>query len=152
GDPWAGGHSPDSGWNREGRKALTAVGHARRFWHRPGKHRAAIRTAESLGPVAVAYGLVFYTRATIWLLAAVVAVGLCYYSWRAWKAWQRRTWRRSWLYPLHKTIAPMLSLPLAVSPESYLRLALDRSRVTLELPPGFRSTRDRSEERRVGKA
>jgi hypothetical protein len=142
GHPWHGGHITDAGWNREGRKTLTVTGHARRFWHRKGKHRAAIRTAETLGPLAAVYGLVFYRAATIGLLALAAAAALAIGAWRARRAWQARTWRRSWLYPLHKTIAPMLNVPLAVNPESYLRLAPDRSRVTLELPPGFRSTRD----------
>jgi hypothetical protein len=78
----------------------------------------------------------------IGLLAALILAGLGFGGWRAHRAWQRRAWRRSWLYPPHKTVAPMLNLPLAINPESYLRLALDRSRVTLELPPGFGSTRD----------
>jgi hypothetical protein len=142
GRPWHGGHITDAGWNRKGVKVMTATGHARAFSHLKGRHRAAIRTTETLGPVLVAYGLWAWRMPTIGLLAALILAGLGFGGWRVRWAWQRRSWRRSWLYPLHKTIAPMLDLPLAINPESYLRLALDRSRVTLELPPGFRSTRD----------
>ena len=142
GTPWHGGHVTDAGWNRPGRKVLTATGHARAFWHRKGKHRAAIRTTETLGPVLAAYGLWAWRTITVWLLAAAALAGLGYGAWRARKAWQARTWRRSWLYPLHKTLAPMVGVPLAVNPASWLALEPDRSRVAVELPVGFRSTRD----------
>jgi hypothetical protein len=134
-------HITDAGWNRKGVKVLTTTGHARGFWHRKGKHRALIRTAETLGPFLVAYGLWAWRTITIWLLAAAAAAGLGVAVWRACKAWQARAWRRSWLYPLHKTIAPMVGVPLAVNPASWLALEPDRSRVAIELPTGFRSTR-----------
>ena len=142
GHPWHGGHITDAGWNRKGTRAMTETGHARRFWHRKGKHRAAIRTAETLGPVLAVYGIVFWRTVTIWLLALAAGTGLGYGGYRSFRAWQPRSWRRSWLYPLHKTIAPMVGVPLAVNPASYLALEPDRSKVAIELPVGFRSTRD----------
>jgi hypothetical protein len=142
GHPWHGGHITDAGWNRKGVRVLTTTGHARAFWHRKGKHRSLIRTCETLGPFLVAYGLWAWRTLTIWLLAASAGVALGCGAWRAHRTWQARSWRRSWLYPLHKTLAPMVGVPLAVNPASYLALEPDRSRVAIELPVGFRSTRD----------
>jgi hypothetical protein len=142
GVPWHGGHITDAGFHRPGVKVLTKVGHARKFWHRPAKHRFAIRTTETLTPLAAVWGWFYYRLWTEIAVCAAGAGGLAYLGWRGWRSWQRRVWRRSWLYPLHKTLAPMLDVPVAVSPQSWLQLAPDRSRATIELPPGYRSQRD----------
>lgn len=132
----------DAGWNRPGRRALTATGHARRFHYRPQKHRMMIRVAETEGPLLLGYGLLFWRDVTLGVLAALVLAGIGYGGYRAWRAAQRRRFRRSWLFPLHQTLSPMLNIPLASRPESYLTVAHDRSSASVALPVAYRSARE----------
>lgn len=142
GHHWTGEPITDAGWRRHGRKALTKTGHARRFWYRPQRHRMAIRVAETEGPLLALYGLLFFRSYTIGLLAAGLLAGIAWQAARAWRAHRRRRFRKSWVFPLHQTLSPLLGVPLANKPESYLSVAPDRSSARLELPVQFRSGRD----------
>lgn len=131
----------DAGWHRPGRRALTATGHAGRFWYRPQKHRMAIRIAETEGPLLAAWGLLFYPIPTMAVMSAITLAGLGFGGWKIHKALHRRRHRKNWLFPLHKTLSPMLNIPLANKPESYLEVARDRSEAKVALPVSYRSQR-----------
>lgn len=142
GHHWSGQAITDAGWHRPGRRALTATGHARRFWYRPQKHRMMIRVAETEGPLLAAWGMVFYPLPTLVVLGGCVLAAIGFAGLRICRAVHRRRHRRNWLMPLHKTLSPMLNIPLANKPETYLQVARDRSSASVALPVAYRSQKE----------
>lgn len=140
---WTGQPMTDAGWNRRGVKALNPTGHAPRFWYRPQKHRVAIRFAQTEGPLAVLWAMAFYADFAVVAVSALMLAALAWWCWRAYHAVQRRRFRRSWLHPLHKTLSPILDVPLANKPESYLLVPADRSSATVALPVGYRPAKEK---------
>lgn len=136
GHPWHGKELTDAGWLRPGRRALTRTGHASRFHHRPRWQRTMIRSGSVLGIVLALYGMVASWGVTMLALQAAAAAALAYGSWRAWRAWHGRKHRRTWVDPLHVVCAPLVGIPVANSPKSWLAIEPDRSKAVLSLPPG----------------
>lgn len=137
GNTWHGDPVTDAGWLRPGRRALTRTGFATRWHHLPRWKRAAWRTGITLVvAVDLASWLASRRLALAWTAAALTgaAAGA---SWRAWRWAAGRRHRSNWLYPLHITLGPVLSVPLTARPESWLEVAPDRSRAVIALPSNF---------------
>jgi hypothetical protein len=136
--PWHGREMTDAGWSRPGTKAFTRNGHARRWWYRPRRVRAAWRTGETGAALVVLWGLIDAPAVTVDALAgaglSAVAGGsvAAVYWWRGWSH------RRQWVKPVHLVAAPVVGLPLATDPAEWLIISRDRSRVVIMLPPAWK--------------
>ncbi len=136
--PWHGREMTDAGWNRPGTKAFTRNGHARRWWYRPRRVRAAWRTGETGLALTVLWGLIYAPALTVDALeggaaAAVAGAVLGAVLW--WRGWSHR---RQWVRPTHLVAAPVVGLPVATDPAEWLVITRDRSRVVLYLPPAWK--------------
>jgi hypothetical protein len=69
--------------------------------------------------------------------------------WRGWVRWQGRKHRRAWVEPVHAIVAPMVGIPLANPPKSWLQVEQDRSRAVFALPPGRDFTDPKDQEKIV---
>jgi hypothetical protein len=137
GHPWHGKAITDAGWLRPGSKAFTPTGHAPRFHYRPRWQRAVIRSGSALATLVLVLAWASYPAVTRWFVI-FVSLFLCIFAgWRAWRGWQSRQHRKSFVYPLHKALAPLTGVPLPARPGSWLAIEPDRSRAVIALPPGF---------------
>ncbi len=136
--PWHGREMTDAGWSRPGTKAFTRNGHARRWWYRPRRVRAAWRTSVTTAALVTLWGLAYHTAVTVAvLLGAVSAVvlGAVLAAVRWYRGWSHR---RQWVRPTHLVAAPVVGLPLATDPAEWMVISRDRSRVVLMLPPAWK--------------
>lgn len=137
GQPWHGKPVTDAGWTRRGERALTVTGHAVRFWYRPRWVRALSRTGRSLAVVAVAAGWVANPLLTAYVLlgitCAAVVVG-CWLLFRLVTQWKHR---RTWLFPTHIAAHEAAGIPRSARAASWIEVSPDRTRVVLQLPPGW---------------
>jgi hypothetical protein len=136
GHPWHGTAITDAGWLRPGQKALTRTGYAPRFHFRPRWQRTAMRSGSALAFIVILYGVIVNLWLTIDLLLAITGLLVVAGCWRAWLRWQRRKHRRAWVEPVHAIVAPMVGIPVANSPRSWLAIEPDRSKAVFQLPPG----------------
>lgn len=149
GHPWHGTALTDAGWLRPGQKAFTRTGHAPRFHFRPRWQRTAIRTSGMLAFILVCYGLIVNTALTIDFLLAAIGILVILGCWRSWLRWQRRKHRRAWIEPVHAICAPIVGIPVANKPSSWLAIEPDRSKAVFQLPPGQDFTDPKLQERVV---
>lgn len=145
GRPWHGEPLTDAGFRRPGTKALTRTGHASRFHHRPGWQRIAMRLGPALFLVLAGYGWVTDHEVTVWLLRGSLVAGAAGGVLYAERRWTARQHRKSVLYPLHVTLAQHLEKALPSRPESWLKVARDKSRVEITLPANFDANSQRME-------
>jgi hypothetical protein len=137
GHTWHGKAVTDAGWLRPGSKAFTPSGHALRWHYRPRWQRAAWRAGGTLAAAVVIMACGQYPAAAPWLVIAITGISLALGGWRGLRWLASRKHRRTWLYPVHLVVAPLLGIPLEYDPRSWLQVEPDRSRVVLELPAGF---------------
>lgn len=137
GMPHHGDPLTDAGWGRPGTKALSQTGHVRRWWFRPREVRAAWRTGLTVAGFAAAWGLLFHRTATLLVIAVCAVAGMAFGMLWLVRWAQTVKHRRTWLKPAHLQAAPLVGLPIAASPASWLEVALDRSLVVATLPPGW---------------
>ena len=136
GHPWHGQAITDAGWLRPGVKALTRTGYAPRFHFRPRWQRTLMRAGGTLAFILICYGLMVNMQMTIDFLLAAIGILVILGCWRAWLRWRRRKHRRAWVEPVHAIVAPMVGIPVANPPKSWLAIEQDRSRAVFQLPPG----------------
>ena len=136
GHPWHGTAITDAGWLRPGRRRLTRTGYAPRFHFRPRWQRTVMRSSGTLAFILIAYGLIVNIALTIDFLLAAIGLLAILGCWRAWLRWQRRKHRRAWVEPVHAIVAPMVGIPVANTPTSWLAIEPDRSKAVFQLPPG----------------
>jgi hypothetical protein len=131
---WHGGAVSDRGWFRAGTKTLTDSGHVSRAQHQERWRVTLRRLGGFLYIICAAYGMVVDRPATelALILSAVAAAG--YAGFAFWRRLRIRNHRRSWLAPLHATIHRLVNRPITDRPESYITVALDRSRGEIALP------------------
>ena len=139
GEPLDGGPRTDAGWFRPGVKALTRTGYASRWAHRRRELRAAGRTGGTLAAGAVAWGLVTHRAATLAGLCGVAAVAVAVAAWASWRTVAGWRHTRAWVRPLHLALAPVVGVPLAARPSSWLDVPRDYARregaqVRIDLP------------------
>lgn len=127
----------DAGWTRPGMKADSQTGHVRRWWFRPRWERAAWRTGLTVAGFAAAWGLLFQRTVTLLVIAVCAVAGFTYGTLWLVQWAQTMKHRRTWLKPAHLQAAPLVGLPIAASPASWLEVAPDRSLVVATLPPGW---------------
>ena len=136
GHPWHGKPVTDAGWFRPGRRALTVTGHAPRFHFRPRWQRTVMRSGSTLLLAAILWSWFINQRVTQWVVLCICIVFTVYGGWRAYRAWHGRKHRRTWVEPLHVVCAPLVGIPVANPPRSWLAIEPDRSKAVLSLPPG----------------
>lgn len=136
GHPWHGKPVTDAGWVRPGRKALTRTGHAPRFHYRPRWQRTVMRTGGTLAVLSIVYGFLVDAAAAILALQAAGGAAAAWCCWRAYRALKRRAHRRAWVEPLHAVCAPLVGIPVANPPRTWLAIEPDRSKAVLALPAG----------------
>jgi hypothetical protein len=137
GQPLDGKHRTNASWTRPGTKALHVTGHAVRWHHLPRASRAAVRTGATLGTVATLWGLANDLVLTLVILAVVAVLATTFGSWRAVLALRALRHNRRWVTPLHRALAPVLSISSAERPTSWLEVERDRSAATIWLPAAF---------------
>ena len=136
--PWHGREMTDAGWSRPGTKAFTRNGHARRWWYRPRRVRAAWRSGWTAAALAALYGMIHAPALTVDAIEGAAAAAVlgsvlgAVYWWRGWSH------RRQWVRPAHLVAAPVVGLPLATDPAEWLIISRDRSRVVIMLPPSWK--------------
>ena len=64
-------------------------------------------------------------------------VSVAFTAWVTVRAVVRFRHRRQWVTPLHRALAPLLSISLAERPSSWLQIEPDRSAATVQLPASF---------------
>ena len=139
GQPWHGKPLTDAGWFRPAtdKRAATVTGHAPRFHYLPRWQRAVRRTGRTVAVVLLAVLWVNHPLAGLAATCLAAALVTAWWCWRAWQGWLSRVHRRTWLAPLHLVAAPMVGIPLAAAPGSWLEIEPDRSRAVAALPPGY---------------
>jgi hypothetical protein len=137
GRPWHGEPLTDAGFIRKGHKALTKTGHASRFAHRPEWQRILMRLVPLLAVVFGLYGLLYYRLFTVRAGEAATAAVAVWLGLLAWFRLRRSAHRRRYLSPLHAALAPHLKVALPAKPESWLKVAHDRSWARITLPASF---------------
>jgi hypothetical protein len=155
GDPLDGRLRTNATFLRPPTQALHPKAHAS-VWHwRPGWHRAAIRISTILLATGLADGLIRHRNATI---ASLILIAATFAGWATWRitrgvrrwaraiAWDRdHPWVSIWgavVVPWRHYAFYRRPLMLALAAElgqrpGRVRIALDRSRVTIGVPPGF---------------
>lgn len=121
-----------SGWRKDGRP-----GRGQRAAARSGGTVAAVGLAWSwmVNPQATGYGIVF------------LSLFLCIFAiWQAVHAAVSYRFRRVWLRPLHKRLAPKVGVELSRPPQSWIKDAVPGASVRLEFPAGFTATAKEEEE------
>ena len=150
GQPWHGTPLTNAGWKRKGAPpAFTRTGHAPRFHFRPRWQRTAMRTGSTLAFILIVYGLIINIWLTIDFLLAAIGLLAILGCWQAWMRWQRRKHRRAWIEPVHAIVAPIVGIPVANKPSSWLAIEQDRSKAVFQLPPGQDFTDPKLQERIV---
>lgn len=130
----------DAGWFRPGTRALTATGHATRWWHRPRWQRAAIRSGSLLTVVLLVWA---WLAAPLLTGLLVSAAGLLAAAWgilRAVRAMRARSDRRTWLHPLHLAAHELAGWPRAMRAAGWITAEITGGSVRsarLELPSGW---------------
>ena len=155
GDPLDGRLRTNATFFRPPTQALHPKAHASAWHWRPGWHRAAVRVAALALAAAIGYGLLVAAAATLATLATLAAAAAGYAAWRIirgarrWAraiAWDRdHPWQSAWgavIVPWRHYAFYRRPLMLALAAElgqrpGRVRIALDRSRVTIGVPPGF---------------
>lgn len=139
GQPWHGKPLTDAGWFRPAtdRRAHTTTGHAPRLHHYPIWRRTVSRSGRTLGGVLFLLLWWNYPRAAPWVALGVAVTVTVYWGWRAWRRWEGRKHRRTWVEPLHLVAAPLVGIPVALPAKSWLAIEPDRKRVVAELPPHY---------------
>lgn len=137
----------DAGWLRPGVRVLHPTGHASKWAHLPRLHRAGIRWAVLASVTATYAGLASNARATLAGLAALAVLALTAGTVASWRKLRELSHVRRYVRPLHMALAPMLGIPLAARPQSWLTVPrdfaqADGARVRLALPEGFLTTAD----------
>lgn len=127
----------DAGWNRPGMKAYSQTEHVRRWWYLPRRVRAVHRTVSTFFVLAVAWGLLCAPGVMLPILAIAAAAAVAYGCWRAVHWVQMYKHYRTWVGPAHLVAAPLVGIPVAADPGSWLEVAPDRSLVVAQLPPGW---------------
>jgi hypothetical protein len=131
----------DAGWFRHGQRALTATGHATRWWHLPRWQRAGHRTGGTLGVVGLVAAFLVNPQVTTLAIVCLLFVSAAFSCWLAWRRLRARDARRSWLHPLHLAAHELAGIPRARRAESWITAEIDASGAvrgaTLELPPGW---------------
>ncbi len=122
GHPWHGQAITDAGWLRPGQKALTRTGYAPRFHFRPRWQRTIMRTGSALVFILIVYGVIVNMQMTIDFLLAAIGLLVILGAWRAWQRWQARQHRRTWVEPVHAICAPLVGIPVANAPKSWLAI------------------------------
>jgi hypothetical protein len=137
----------DAGWLRRGTRVLHPTGHASRWAHLPHLHRAGIRWAVVAIAAATCAGLAADATATLAGLAGLVVLVLALGGRIGWRKLRELAHVRRYVRPLHMALAPMLGIPLAARPQSWLTIPRDfaqveGAKVRLALPEGFLATAD----------
>jgi hypothetical protein len=169
----------DAGFGRRGTRALTPTGHASRWHHQRFEVRAAVRLGGVTFGGAVAYGLIMAPALTVLsleLFGGALVAGNGWLGWRAARVHQGGRWwwvhpahvaaglvggvayraaaewqhMRQCVRPLHLALAPVLGVPRATSPKSYLTVPRDYAKrdgceIVVRLPEGFALTGDMSQ-------
>ena len=140
GMPLTGEHLNDAGWltGASDRRARTPTGRTSRFYTRPRLHRAGRRAGRYA--LLVVLVLIWLRYPASWAItyssevaapfAVLAAVAGCH-------RWAERKHHRTWVKPAHLAAAPLVGLPAAADPRSWLQIEPDRSKVVAELPQGF---------------
>ena len=155
GDPLDGRLRTNATFFRPPTQALHPKAHAS-VWHwRPGWHRAAARVTTATLAAMTGYGLLIARTATVAAFVTLAAIIAGYVAWRIirgvrrWAraiAWDRdHPWQSAWgavVVPWRHYAFYRRPLMLALAAElgqrpGRVRIALDRSRVTIGVPPGF---------------
>jgi hypothetical protein len=137
GHTWHGGAVSDRGWFRHGSKALTPSGHVSRRRHIPQFRVARFRLGMFFCFVFAVYGLITAQAVTlVMLMLGMLGLG-AYWTWRGKLRWDGRKHRREWLAPLHLSVHRHLGRPISDNPESYIRIAPDRSSGELDFRPAY---------------
>lgn len=142
-----GHHRTDAGWLRRGTRVLHPTGHASRWAHLPHLYRAGIRWATVAIGAGICAGLATNRPATVAGLAAAGAVVLVLVAVLAVRKARELSHVRRYVRPLHCALAPVLGVPLAARPQSWLTVPRDftqaeGAKVRLALPAGFLTTAD----------
>lgn len=135
----------NAGYLRHGTKVLHPTGHASRWAHLPHLYRAAIRWACVLVLVSLCAGVALSLRLT---LIAVASAALAVLAWCvriATRRLRRRSHVKRFVRPLHQALAPVLGLPLAARPGSWLEVPrgfgeIEGAKIRIDLPDGFLAT------------
>lgn len=133
GQPWHGKPVTDRGWNRPGKKALTATGHASRFHYRRHWEQVLMRTTPTVVLVLAAWGFVVNRRVTEYLLVVLACALVLAAAWRARARWRRRRERRTWVLPTTRVIAAAAGHAVAANP-SWLKIERDPGASVKEAP------------------
>jgi len=147
GHPLDGRHRTDAGWLRPGVRVLHPTGHASKWAHLPHLHRAGIRWAVVASAAGICTGLARDARATLAGLAGLVVLALGLGAVLACRKARELSHMRRYVRPLHKALAPVLGIPLASRPQSWLTVPrgfaqAEGAKVRLALPEGFLTTAD----------
>ena len=155
GDPLDGRLRTNATFLRPPTQALHPKAHASAWHWRPGWHRAAARVTTATLAAMTGYGLLIARTATVAAFATLAAIIAGYVAWRIirgvrrWAraiAWDRdHPWQSAWgavVVPWRHYAFYRRPLMLALAAElgqrpGRVRIALDRSRVTIGVPPGF---------------
>lgn len=155
GDPLDGKLRTNATFLRPPTKALHPKAHAS-LWHwRPGWHRAAARVGAIILLAGAGYGAIWHLAVTLAALAASAATAAGYIAWRlarGTRRWARaiawdadHPWVSAWgalAVPWRHFAQYRRPLMLALAAElgerpGRVRIALDRSKVTIGVPAGF---------------
>jgi hypothetical protein len=143
GQPHHGKPVTDAGWFRHGQRALTATGHATRWWHLPRWKRAAHRTGGTFAVLVLVLAMLVNPQVTAIALGSLLVLFTAFTGWVAWRRIRMREARRSFLFPLHLAAHQVAGIPRATRAESWIKPELDAGgairSVTLELPAGWPS-------------
>lgn len=135
--PWHGDPVTNATWHYRGTRALTETGHARKCYYWPKKRLAYSRMVRSAVIAATMFGLVSYREATGWLLAG----GFLYLVWlsggRFWNWLDDVAFHRAYTQPAHLAAAPVADVPITYSPQGWLDIDRDRTRVVAHLPVDY---------------
>ena len=94
--------------SRGDRPVLHPTGHARRWWHRPGWHRSAIRLSATFGTITVIAGIIMAPLITGIILAVCAAAGITHQTLRAIRWGRRYRHYRQWERPTHRSITKQI--------------------------------------------
>lgn len=145
GDHYHGKPLTDAGWFIPGTRVFHPTGRASRWAHRPRAHRAGIRLGAVVFAFLAALGLVAARTVTLVSLAVVLVLGVSvgtYAAVRKVRAWNHA---RVYVRPLHNALAPLVGVPVATRPGSWLQVPRTfaggaESEIRIDLPEGFLTT------------
>jgi hypothetical protein len=142
-----GRYRTDAGPFRRGVRVLHPTGHASRWAHLSHAERAGLRLTSVAAGAAVCGGLATDPAATVAALAATAAVALIGLVVLAVRKVRELSHTRRYVRPLHRALAPVIGVPLATRPGSWLTVPrdyarADGARISLALPEDFLATAD----------